>query len=213
MIFFTIRVTNVHSTCLMRSLYHSSFYHLFISIFKKWSALLDTKFDVLKMNAYLKNAFGCIPFLAMEAKSRNQKDVWNCRPYFSSTPFFAKQLTIFQPRGLGHQIWCFENESTFKKCCWLHSFLAMEAKSRNQKGIWNWWPGFIPVPNFFAKQLTISQPRGLRHQIWCFENESTFKKCCWLHSFLAMETKSRNQKGIWNCWPCFCPAPNFLPNS
>ena len=38
-------------------------------------------------------------------------------------------------RGLGRQIWCFENESAFKKCDWLHSFLAMEAKSRNQKDI------------------------------------------------------------------------------
>ena len=33
---------------------------------------LDTKFDVLKMNAHSKNAVGCIPFLAMETKSRNQ---------------------------------------------------------------------------------------------------------------------------------------------
>ena len=36
---------------------------------------LDTKFDVLKMNAHFKNAFGCIPFLAMETQSRNQKDI------------------------------------------------------------------------------------------------------------------------------------------
>ena len=40
-----------------------------------------------------------------------------------------------------------------------------------------------------------------------FENESVFwtpiSKCCWL------ETKSRNQKDIWNCWPCFSPTPFF----
>ena len=29
----------------------------------------------LKMKAHLKNAVGCIHFLAMEAKSRNQKDI------------------------------------------------------------------------------------------------------------------------------------------
>ena len=51
--------------------------------------------------------------------------------------------------------------------------------------------------------------RGLGYQIWSFENKCTFKKCCWLHSFLAMEAKSRNQKDIWNCWPCFSPAPIF----
>ena len=28
-----------------------------------------------------------------------------------------------------------------------------------------------------------------------------------------MEAKSRNQKGIWNCWPCFCPVPDFLTNN
>ena len=35
----------------------------------------DTKFDVLKIKAHLKNTVGCILFLAMEAKSRNQKDI------------------------------------------------------------------------------------------------------------------------------------------
>ena len=41
--------------------------------------------------------------------------------------------------------------------------------------------GDLAPPQFFAKQLTLSQPRGLGHQIWCFENESTFEKWCWLH--------------------------------
>ena len=36
---------------------------------------LDTKFELLKINARLKNVVGCIPFLAMETKSRNQKDI------------------------------------------------------------------------------------------------------------------------------------------
>ena len=57
----------------------------------------------------------------LETKSRNQKDIRNCWLCFSPNPFcFAKLLTLFQPRGLGHQIWCFENESTFWKCFWLH---------------------------------------------------------------------------------------------
>ena len=68
---------------------------------------------------------------------------------------------------------------------------------------------FYSCPHFFAKQLTLSQPRGLGNKIWTFENKRTFKKCCWLHSFLAMEAESRNQKDIWNCWPCFSPAPIF----
>ena len=54
---------------------------------------------------------------------------------------------------------------------------------------------------------------GLGHQIWCFENESTFKNAIGCIPFLAMESKSRNQKGTWNCWLCFSPAPIFLPNS
>jgi hypothetical protein len=36
---------------------------------------LTTKFDDLKIKAHFKNAFGCIPFLAMEAKIRNQNDI------------------------------------------------------------------------------------------------------------------------------------------
>ena len=99
-----------------------------------------------------KNDFGCIPFLAMEAKSRNQKDVLNCWPYFSCSPFFSKQLTISQPRHLGHQIWCFENKSTFKKCCGLHSFLAMESKSRNQKGSMKLLARLYPCPHFFCQR-------------------------------------------------------------
>ena len=34
---------------------------------------LDTKFDVLKMKAHFKNAFDCIPFLAMEAKTKENR--------------------------------------------------------------------------------------------------------------------------------------------
>ena len=111
--------------------------------------------------------------------------------------FFAKQLTPSQPRGLGHQIWCFENESTLKKCCWLHSFLAMKAKSKNQKYIWTCWLCFSPAPIFCQTFYPIST-----NVAW-----TPISKCCWL------ETKSRNQKDIWNCWPCFSPTPIFLPNS
>ena len=163
------------------------------------------------MNAHLKNAFGCIPFLAMEAKSRNQMDVWNWWPYFSPTPIFCQTVNPISTKG------SWTPNLMFWK--WMHilkmllaafPFLLWRPKVEI-KWMYEIDDHILALPQFFAKQLTLSQPRGLGHQIWCFENESTFKKCCWLHSFLAMEAKSRNQKGIWNCWPGFSPAPIFLP--
>ena len=130
----------------------------------------------------------------LETKSRNQKDIWNCWPCFSPTPFFCQTVNPISTK----EAW-----TPNSKCCWL------ETKSRNQKDIRNCWLCFSPNPFCFTKQLTLFQPRGLGHQIWCFENESTLKKCCWLHSFLAMKAKSKNQKYIWTCWLCFSPAPIF----
>ena len=64
---------------------------------------MKTKFDVLKMKAHLKNAVGCIPFLAMEALEI--KRIYEIADYALALPaFVAKQLTLFQPRELGHQI-------------------------------------------------------------------------------------------------------------
>ena len=61
--------------------------------------LLDTKFDVLKMNAHLKNAFGCIPFLAMEAKSKNQNDIWIADHPLVLALFFCQTVSSISTKG------------------------------------------------------------------------------------------------------------------
>ena len=65
---------------------------------------LDTKFELLKINAHLKNVVGCIPFLPWRLKVEIKKIYEIVDHALVLPPFFAKQLTLFQPRGVGHQI-------------------------------------------------------------------------------------------------------------
>ena len=64
---------------------------------------MDTKFDVLKMKAHLKNAVGCIPFLPWRLEVKI-KSIFELVDYaLALPPFFAKQFTLSQPMRLGHQ--------------------------------------------------------------------------------------------------------------
>ena len=59
---------------------------------------LDTKFDVLKMKAHLKNAVGCIPFLAMEALEI--KRIYEIADHALALPaFFCQTVNPISTKG------------------------------------------------------------------------------------------------------------------
>ena len=59
----------------------------------------DHQIDALKIKAHFKNAFGCIPFLAMEAKSRNQNDIWIADHPLVLPLFFCQTVSSISTKG------------------------------------------------------------------------------------------------------------------